>query len=61
MGEVSAMASLLTTLTSVATCIVTVAGNIVTFVMAEGHELALLPVGVLLLYSGIATFKKIVC
>lgn len=53
------MAAVLTTLTSVVTSVVAVMGNIVTFIMAEGHELILIPFGVILLYSGISALRRI--
>lgn len=53
------MAAVLTTLTSVVTSVVSVMGDIVTFIMASGHELILIPFGVILLYSGISALRRI--
>lgn len=53
------MASLLATLNSVFTTLMTNVGTLVTFIMAEGHEIALIPVGVILGYTGVKLFKMI--
>lgn len=53
------MAAVLATLQSVVTAVVSIMGNIVTFIMAEGHELILIPFGVILLYSGISALRRI--
>lgn len=58
--EVTGLASVLATLQLVVTAVFTVAGNAVTFIMAEGHEIILIPVGVLLAYTGISAFKRII-
>lgn len=53
------MSELLTTLTSISTTCLSIATSVVNFVM--NTPLALIPVGVLLFYTGIKAFKKIVC
>lgn len=53
------MSELLTTLSSVSATIITMLGDIVGFVMNQ--PLCLIPVGVVLFYTAIKTFKKIVC
>lgn len=53
------MAEVLTTLNSVFTTLMADVGDLVTFIMASGHELALIPVGVILGYSAVKLFKQI--
>ena len=55
----STMAALLETLASVSATIMTMLGDIVQFVMNQ--PLCLIPVGVVLFYTAIKTFKKLVC
>ena len=55
----AAMGELLTTLSSITTTLLDIATKVVGFVM--NTPLALIPVGVLLFYTGIKAFKKIVC
>ena len=58
---VNGMSTLLTTLGYVGETVFGYAGDVIDFVTESGHELALIPVGVLLVYVGITIFKKIVC
>lgn len=53
------MSAVLTTLGTVVTTLISSAGDIVTFIMAEGHELCLIPFGVILAYDGVALIKRI--
>lgn len=53
------MATVLTTLNSVFTTLMADVGDLVTFIMASGHEIALIPVGVILGYSAVKLFKTI--
>lgn len=53
------MTALLATLNSVFSTMMTNVGSLVTFIMAEGHEIALIPVGVVLGYTAIKAFKMI--
>lgn len=53
------MTDLLTTLSAITTTLLEIATKVVGFVM--NTPLALIPVGVLLFYTGIKAFKKIVC
>lgn len=53
------MAALLSTLNSVFSTLMTDVGTLVTFIMDEGHEIALIPVGVILGYSAVKLFKMI--
>lgn len=53
------MADLLTTLNLVFSTLMDNVGTLVTWIMASGHELALIPVGVILGYSGVKLFKQI--
>lgn len=53
------MTSLLATLSEITTTLLDISTKVVGFVM--NTPLALIPVGVLLFYTGIKAFKKIVC
>lgn len=54
------MASVLATLTSVGTSLLAIMGNVVTWIMAEGHELALISFGVIFFYTAIASLRRII-
>lgn len=58
--EVTGMAAVLTTLTSVGTSLLAIMGNVVTWIMAEGHELALISFGVIFFYTAIASLRRII-
>lgn len=53
------MAEVLATLGQVFTALMGNVGTLTEWVMASGHELALVPVGVILGYSGVKLFKMI--
>lgn len=54
------MAAYLATLTSIGSTVISLMGNVVTFIMAEGHEMILVPFGVILLASAVVMLKRIV-
>lgn len=58
--ELTGMAAVLATLTSVGTSILTVMGDLVTWIMASGHELALISFGVIFFYTAIAALRRII-
>lgn len=58
--ELTGMAAVLATLSSVASTLIELMGDIVTFLMASGHELALISFGVILFYSAIAALRRII-
>lgn len=53
------MADVLSTLNLVFGTMIANAGALVSFIMESGHELALIPVGVILGYTGVKLFKMI--
>lgn len=58
--ELTGMAAYLATLTSIGSTVISLMGNVVTFIMAEGHEMILVPFGVILLASAVVMLKRIV-
>lgn len=58
--EPTPMSTYLTTLQAVGTALISLMGDVVTFIMASGHEFILVPFGVILLTSAIAEIRRLV-
>lgn len=55
------MTAVFTTVSTIIQSLLTYCGQVLTWITAEGHELALIPVAVLFLYSAISVFRRIAC
>lgn len=54
------MAAVLAVLTQVGSSLLTTMGDLVTWIMASGHELALISFGVIFFYTALASLRRII-